>query len=79
MVTPIEGSTTLAAIISTVAILLLVTLGILYSVRRGTISPKGAAAAIVSLGIAVVALLALVLFIHGQLVVWSVPGGLEPV
>ena len=78
MVTPIEGSTTLAAIITTVAILLLVTLAILLSVRRGTISPKGAAAAILALGLAVVALLALVLFIHGQMVAWSVPGILEP-
>jgi hypothetical protein len=68
MGTPIESSTTLVAIISTVAILLIVTAAILYSVRRGTISPRGAAAAILSLGVAVVALLALVLLIHAQVV-----------
>lgn len=67
MGTPIDSSTTLVAIISTVVILFVVTAAILYSVRRGTISAKGAAAAILSLGVAVVALLAVVLLIHVQM------------
>ena len=74
----LESSNTVVAILSSVGILLLVTVGILLSVRRGSISAQGAAAAILALGAAVVALLAVVLFIHVQLLAVDASANPEP-
>lgn len=70
---PLESSNTILAIIGSVGILLLVTVAILLSVRKGTISARGAAAAILALGAAVIILLAVVLFIHLQLLAYDLP------
>lgn len=70
----LDSSNTVIAILSSVGILLLVTVAILLSVRRGTVSPRGAAAAILALGAAVVILLAVVLFIHVQLLTYDLSG-----
>ena len=63
----LQSANTFTAIIVTVAILILVTLAILSGVRRGRFSPRGGAIAILTLGGAVIALLALVIMIHAQL------------
>ncbi len=70
----LESSNTVIAILGSVGILLLVTVAILLSVRKGTISPRGAAAALLALGAAVVILLAVVLFVHVQLLTYDLSG-----